>query len=221
LAHFDAVLFDLDGTLINTNDVVIASFQHAMRTLLGREMAPEDAYPHFGEPLTRVFAHYAPERVDELVDAYRAFNLRHHDQMLRRFPGMEEAVAALRQAGVRLGVVTSKYTPLAWRGLELCGLKQHFAVLVGVDQTERHKPDPEPALRALELLGVAPGPRVLMVGDAPLDVQCGRAAGCRTAAVGWTVNRDTLSAAGPDFWVERPADLVLLVLSGAAPTGPG
>ncbi|MBY6276010.1 MAG: pyrophosphatase PpaX [Symbiobacterium thermophilum] len=215
LSHFDAVLFDLDGTLIDTNRLIVTSFQHVFRTRLGLEVAPEEIYRFFGEPLRTTMTRFAPDRADELTEAYREYNLSVHDRLVRRFPGVNDAVAALRQAGVRLGVVTSKYTPLARRGLSVCGLEAHFPVVVGEDQTERHKPEPDPALLALELLGVQPGPRVLMVGDSPLDLRCGRAAGCRTAAVGWALDRAALAAGEPDFWLERPSDLVALVLSGA------
>ncbi len=217
MLNFDAVLFDLDGTLIDTNHLIVTSFQHVLRTWLGLEVSPEEVYPYFGEPLRTTLARFDPGRADALTEAYRKFNRSQHDRLVRRFPGMNEAVAALQEAGVRLAVVTSKYTDLARRGLSVCGLEEHFPVVVGVDQTERHKPEPDPALRALELLGVAPGPQVLMVGDSLLDLRCGRAAGCRTAAVGWAVNRDALAAGEPDYWLERPADLVSVVLSGAAP----
>lgn len=214
MSHFDAVLFDLDGTLIDTNELIVTSFQHVFRTRLGLEVPPQEIYRFFGEPLHTTMARFDPERADDLTEAYREFNQSVHDRLVRRFPGVSEAVAALHQAGIRLGVVTSKYTPLARRGLAVCGLEAHFPVVVGVDQTERHKPEPDPALRALELLGVDPGPRVLMVGDSPLDLRCGRAAGCRTAAVGWALDREALAAGAPDYWLERPADLVALVLSG-------
>ncbi len=217
MSHFDAVLFDLDGTLIDTNHLIVTSYQHVLRTHLGLEVTPEQLYPYFGEPLRTTLARFDPERVDALMEAYRAFNHSRHDQLVRRFPGVNEAVAALREAGVRLAVVTSKFTPLARRGLAVCGLEGYFPVVVGEGDVRRHKPAPDPALRALELLGVEPGPRVLMVGDAPADLFCGRAAGCRTAAVGWALNREGLAAAEPDYWVEQPSDLVALVLSGRVP----
>lgn len=212
MSNFDAVLFDLDGTLIDTNQLIVESFQHVFRSELGREVTPAEIYPNFGEPLRTTFARYDPDRADDLVAVYRVYNLSQHDRMVRPFPGVPGAVAELQAAGVRLGVVTSKYTDLARRGLRVCDLEDYFPVVVGVDQTQRHKPEPEPALRAMALLGVEPGPRVLMVGDSPLDVACGRAAGCATAAVGWAVNRAPLAACRPDHWAEQPADLVRLVL---------
>ncbi|MBP2018360.1 pyrophosphatase PpaX [Symbiobacterium terraclitae] len=226
MRNFDAVLFDLDGTLIDTNQLIVESFQHVFRSELGLEVTPAEIYPYFGEPLHTTLARYGPDRADELVAAYRKFNLSQHDRMVRPFPGVAGAVADLQAAGVRLGVVTSKITELALRGLRVCGIADYFPVVVGVDQTQRHKPEPDPALRAIALLGVEPGPRVLMVGDSPFDIACGRAAGCMTAAVGWAANPAPLAACRPDFWIEQPADLVTVVTGPAggdcgSAAGPG
>lgn len=219
MAQFSVVLFDLDGTLIDTNGLIVTTFQHVFRTHLGREVPADEIYPYFGEPLPRTMARYAPERAEELVDHYRAYNITIHDQMIRAFPGVPETLAALFQASLRLGVVTSKKGDLARRGLSVCGLDPFFTTLVGMDATERHKPDPEPVLEALRRMGEAPGPHVLMVGDSPFDIHCGRNAGVRTAAVGWTVNRATVEASGPDYWVEGPADLRDLVLGRISSAG--
>ncbi|MFZ5817009.1 MAG: pyrophosphatase PpaX [Bacillota bacterium] len=214
MARFSVLLFDLDGTLIDTNHLIVTSFQHVFREHLKREVAAEEIYPFFGEPLPRTMARYAPERAEELVERYRAYNISQHDLLVRPFPGVPEALTALQAAGLRLGVVTSKRTELAQRGLRVCGLERFFATLVGMDATEKHKPDPEPVLEALRRMGEEPGPHVLMVGDSIYDIQCGRNAGCATAGVGWTVGRSALEASGPDHWVEEPADLVRLVLNG-------
>ncbi|MFZ5826017.1 MAG: pyrophosphatase PpaX [Bacillota bacterium] len=210
MAQFSVVLFDLDGTLIDTNGLIVSSFQHAFRTRLGREVPAEEIYPYFGEPLPRTMARYAPDRVDELVEHYRAYNIAVHDQMVQPFPGVPEAVAAMHEAS-RLGIVTSKKGDLARRGLRVCGLEPFFPTLVGMDDTTRHKPDPEPVLEALRRMGEPPGPHVLMVGDSPFDVGCGRNAGVLTVGVGWTANRAALETSRPDYWVESPAELLGLM----------
>lgn len=151
--------------------------------------------------------------VDELVAHYRQFNLAEHDRLIREIPGIFEAVVRLRDAGVTLAIVTSKFNATAKRGLACCRLDPFFPVLVGLDDTDIHKPAPEPALHALKLLGENPGDHVLMVGDSMHDVSCGNAAGCRTAAVGWTaIARDMVDAAKPSYWVESPEELVRLIL---------
>jgi len=217
--RFRVVLFDLDGTLIDSNALVVASFQHVFRALLGREVAAPAIVATFGEPLAVIFARHARDAAHaaELVAAYRAFNLEHHDALVREIAGVRECLARLRAAGVRVAVVTSKVGSVARRGLAVAGLERFFDVLVGPEDTAEHKPAAAPALRALELLGEAPGAHVLFVGDAHVDILCGRAAGCSTAAVAWTaLERETVEAARPHVWVDSPAELAALVLGAAA-----
>lgn len=212
--HLEAVLFDLDGTLIDTNELILASFSHVLREYLGKTVSRPELVQYFGEPLVNTLGRFAPpERVPDLVQAYRAFNLEHHDQLTRPVPGMREVLERLRSAGIRLAVTTSKMDETAWRGLRLFNLEGSFEVVVGAGQTRRHKPHPDPVLYTLERLGLSPGPRVLMVGDTPHDLDSGRAAGVQTAAVAWSIiPRDVLAACAPDFWLETPADLLRLCL---------
>lgn len=214
---YKVVLFDFDGTLANTNPLIVASFQYTLREKLGLNVSADDIYPHFGEPLPETMEFFAPGRGQELTDFYRVWNKAHHDQLIEQFAGMPETVAALHAAGVKLAVVTSKRTDMANQGLRVTGLAPYFDTVVGMELTARHKPEPDPALMALRQLNCVPGDDALMVGDSTFDILCGRNAGTRTAAVGWSViNRAELKAAGPDHWVESPADLLNLVLEGLA-----
>jgi len=211
--RFTAALFDLDGTLVDTGRLIVKSFQHTFRTALSRDISEQEVYRHFGETLEETFKQYAPDRVAELLQVYRAFNHANHDRLVTSFEGMEEAVRTLHQQGVKLAVVTSKLSRTARRGLEVSGLLPYFDTVVGVEMTTRHKPDPAPLLLALELLGETAGQHVLMVGDTTADVRSGRNAGVQTAVVGWShVERTELEAAAPDHWLDHPRDLVRLVL---------
>ncbi len=213
MPRFHTVLFDLDGTLIDTNHLIVASFQHVFRTHLSLEVPAEEVYRCFGEPLPTTMARYAPDRADELVDHYRAFNKTQHDLLVRQFAGVREMLQGLVAAGVQIAVVTSKRTDTAWQGMRVCQIDEFFSVVVGMDATEKHKPNPDPALHALVELNAKPGSHALMVGDSYFDILCGRNAGLKTAAVGWTVQtRESLGANQPDFWVESPAALLELVL---------
>lgn len=210
---FSVILFDLDGTLINTNDLIVHTFQHVLKEELGLEVSAEELYTYFGEPLPATMARWSPARAEELADAYRIYNMANHDRLLRQFEGVREALEELRTAGVKLAVVTSKKRDTALQGLRVSGLTQFFDAVVGMDETEKHKPDAEPALLALARMGEQPGDHVLMVGDSKFDILCGHNAGIKTAAVGWTVQRrEVLSESGPDHWIEHPAELVTLVL---------
>jgi len=211
--RFSVVIFDLDGTLIDTNGLIVATFQRVLKQELDLDLTPEELYPYFGEPLPVTLARFAPARAEELTLAYRRWNENQHDQLLRQFSGIHEMINDLKQAGVRLGIATSKKTALARRGLKVSNLEHHFEAVIGLDQTELHKPNPDPALLALSRLGEVPGDHVLMVGDSQFDILCGRSAGLKTAAVGWSkISRETLALTMPDYWVEQPKDVTSLVL---------
>eukprot|EP01116_Phalansterium_solitarium_P021332 TRINITY_DN6591_c0_g1_i1.p2 TRINITY_DN6591_c0_g1~~TRINITY_DN6591_c0_g1_i1.p2 ORF type:complete len:226 (+),score=89.85 TRINITY_DN6591_c0_g1_i1:41-718(+) len=213
MRRYMCALFDLDGTLIDSNNLIVTSFQHTFREKLGREVEEAEILAQFGEPLERIMGRYAPERVEELTSFYRAFNMANHDSMLRQFDGVKHMVAGLHAAGVQLAVVTSKGVDAANRGLRCSGLHEHFQHVVGLEHTEKHKPNPEPVLKALERLEVLPGDHVVMIGDSFADIESGRAAGCRTVAVGWSLqNLDSLRASRPDHWVDHPSELLTLLL---------
>lgn len=219
------ILFDLDGTLIDTNHLICTTFQHTFRSELGLEIPDDVIRSYFGEPLTATFARDGFARrsadgvvdvahVDQLVNAYRKFNLEQHDLLVREIAGIKNLVASLHSLGFKLAIVTSKKCSVAQMGLAACGLAEFFDVLVGMDTVTQHKPHGAPALYALQLLQESPGQHVLMVGDAPVDIYCGHNAGIRTCAVGWTsLARAALEEAKPHHWAETPADLLDIILA--------
>lgn len=216
MPKLSAVIFDLDGTLINTNALIIASFRHTYATCLGREVPVAEIESSFGEPLVQTMLRYAGGdrcQAEHMVNVYRAFNSANHDAMTTGFPGVAEGMQRLHDAGIRLAVATSKYTQMALRGLQLFGLDALVETVVGMDHVSRHKPDPESCLLALARLGVAGGPNVAMIGDSTLDLEAGRRAGLRTVAVGWSaLDPGVLAAQAPDYWAPSFDDLVAYCL---------
>ena len=204
-----ACLFDLDGTLIDSVDLIMASFRHTMRTHLGSVPDETGWRNGFGTPLRtqlRAFARDDDEAA-RMVATYRSYTHAHHDRLLRSYAGIDRSLAALSRAGVRLAVVTSKTHALARRGLARCGLSHYFDVLVGFDDVAEHKPHPAPVLAALERLGAQPC-EALFVGDSPHDIRAGRAAGVRTAAVLWgPFSRQDLAREAPHHWLAGPASI--------------
>jgi pyrophosphatase PpaX len=207
-----AVLFDLDGTLIDTIDFILASVRH---TFAERARGPSDAdwIAGIGTPLRTQLAAYADgaEDLDALVERYRQHQRAHHDEMTRCYSGVREVLAEIRQGGHRVGVVTSKLAEPAARALRHVGIEALVEVLVGADDCERHKPHPEPVLRALARLDAGPD-AALFIGDSPHDIAAGNAAGVVTAAVLWgACSREALAAANPRHVVSEVRELPALV----------
>jgi pyrophosphatase PpaX len=182
--RFPVVLFDLDGTLVDSGAIILASFHHATETVLQRRFPDEQILAQVGgSNLAEQMQLLAPDRVDELVRVYRDHNDPQYSE-LACFDGIVDVLASLKREGRRLGVVSAKRKPTVQRVFDGAGVGMYFDVVVGSDDTDRHKPHPEPVLKALELLGAQPG-EAAYVGDSPFDVAAARAAGVYAVAVGW------------------------------------
>jgi len=208
-SSYDTYLFDLDGTLIDSIELILSSYRHTAERHLGKVPPEEEWIAGIGTPLWVQFRRFTDDQaeIDAMVATYREHNLANHDQMVREYPGVRDAVFALEERGTRLGLVTSKKREGSLRGLASCGFDGLFGVLVTADDVERHKPDPEPVLQALRLLDADPDSTVF-VGDSPHDMAAGRAAGVAIAAVTWgPFDREALAAHDPDHWVDDRAQL--------------
>lgn len=213
------ILFDLDGTLVDTTDLILRSFAYAFEHHLpGRLPSREALVATFGRSLPATLDEMAaaegaadPRGVGQvMLTTYRDFQHLHHDTLIRPFPGIAEMLDALERDGHNLGLVTSKMEGFARRGLRMFDLERHFATAVFHDDTERHKPDPEPLLLAATRAGLAPAD-VIYVGDSTHDIVAGRAAGMKTVAVLWgPFSRQVLEAEHPDWIIERPEQLLPL-----------
>lgn len=210
--RFQGILFDLDGTLIDTSPLIIRSFQHTFRAAYAQELPESAVCRYFGEPLRKAMEELGrPGDADRLIAIYRAYNLEHHDRLAASFAGVEQTLAALHALGLPMAVVTSKTEATAWRGLRLFGLDGYIRQVVGVEATANHKPHPEPVQKGLAQLGLDAA-ACLMVGDSPADIASGRAAGLQTAAVSWTlVPWEQVRAARPHYVLQSMSDLYRLV----------
>ena len=182
--RWTTAVFDLDGTLADTIHLIVESYQHAFRTVLGREEDPTVIRSWIGRPLINAFRDHSPEHADELYATYLQWNADNTERLIRGYDGVREVLADLRSAGVRVGVATSKRRESAQQAMDILGLSEHVEDLVAMEDTERHKPDPTPILLCLERLGRGSNDAVY-VGDAVVDVLAGKAAGVDTLAVTW------------------------------------
>ena len=206
--RFPVVLFDLDGTVIDSGAIILASMRHAVKEVLGAEPPDELLMAAVGGPGLEAQMHaLAPDRVKELVDVYRAHNEPLHDGLMC-CAGVDGVLVRLKDEGRRLGIVTAKRRVTVELAFAQVPLAHLFEAVVGGDETERHKPDPEPLLLALERLGVAAGDAAY-VGDAPFDIKAAKAAGIFSVGVTWggIHARERLEAEQPDALVDTPEEL--------------
>jgi HAD superfamily hydrolase (TIGR01509 family) len=206
-----AVLFDLDGTLIDSVDHIVDCWQYTVRTVLGREITREEVLPTIGRHLLTCFEEIAPGRSEELYDVYREYEAAAHDSRIKLVPGTRDVLVGLKRRRVPLGLVTSKGLEIATRGLELFKLSKYFDTLVTREDTERHKPHPDPLLVGAQRLGVAPE-RTVYVGDSSVDVLAGKAAGMLTAWAAWGADKPrVVDGERPDYVLYDISEVVALV----------
>ena len=208
-----AVLFDLDGTLLDTNELIYNSFCHAFKDVLNMELSKAKITSLYGKPLNYSFTKYTDDEeiVQKMIDVYRGYNAKHHDNMCKPFEGVVELLETLKNKGIRLGIVTSKRKVVAVRGMELADILKYMDVVISPESTKKHKPEGEPALKACEILGVKPE-ETMMVGDATYDLLCGKNAGCKTCGVEYTaIELEELIKVNPTYMVKKPLDILALV----------
>ena len=214
MAQARAVIFDLDGTLIDSIELIVRSYEHAVLEHGLPSPGRSEWLRWLGTPLKHQFSLLVGEcedqeaRVEALIRTYRAWNLAHHDELVKPYRGVTEAVARLAADGRTLGIVTSKMRASAQRGMLHVGLEpQWFQAVVGLEDTARHKPDPAPLLLALDQLGVAPE-QAIYVGDSPHDAACAQAAGATAMAVRWgPFQHEHFAHLAPVRWLEDPTEL--------------
>lgn len=206
------IVFDLDGTLVDTIHLIVASYQHAFRTVLGREEDEARIRAWIGQPLLRCFQESSPAHADALFAAYTAWNEANTERLVRGYAGVSELLVELTNRGARVAVATSKRRPPAAKALALTGLTDLVPVLVTMEDTTVHKPDPTPLLLALERAGGVPG-RAVYIGDAVVDVQAAQAAGMAGIGVFWGAGTEAdLRAAEPHAVASDVAALRELLL---------
>jgi pyrophosphatase PpaX len=216
-----AILFDLDGTLADSVELILGAFRHTFNTHLGSVPADQAWIAGMGTPLSsQIRALVADEALIEPMTAtYRDWQNQHHDALLREFEGVRETLSLLHDRGHEMALVTSKATEAAARALRLIGIDALLSQVVGLDSTTSHKPNPEPVLHALAQLRRDPRDAIF-VGDSPHDIAAGNAAGVFTVAALWgPFSRQTLEAAHPGGLIADIRDLPPLIedLTAAIP----
>ena len=205
------LLFDLDGTLIDTNELIIASFLHTLEHYYPNQYTREDVFEFIGPSLVETFSKLDIERAKEMIEHYREHNHLHHDLLVQEYEGVYETIRTLKERGYKVGIVTTKMRKAVERGLIKGRLDSFFDVVVTFDDVKKTKPDPEPIELALELIGSS-ADETIMVGDNSHDILAGKQAGTKTAGVAWTLKgRDYLEQFKPDYMLENMRDLLTIL----------
>lgn len=213
MGYFKGILFDNDGTLVDTHDLILSSFRYATQTVLGHALPDDVLMAKVGTPLAEQMKDFSndPTVQEELLRVYREHNHRVHDQAISLFPDVLDGLREAHGRGVRMGVVTAKLHALAWHGLEITGAAPYLDVLVGADDCPAFKPDPAPVRTGAAQLDLQPE-QCLYVGDSPFDMQAGNAAGCTTVAVLWGMfSEERLRAEEPAYVISSFDELLALL----------
>ena len=209
------VIFDFDGTIANTNNVITESWQATFQHYLGHTLPVREIEATFGETLKYSIAKLIPDaECDEVIDFYRAYQDAHCDGKVYVFEGVRELLDTLRNRGYKIGVATSRTANSFWRYMKELGLENHVDEVVTMEDVTGHKPDPESVLRVLEKFGAGPE-EAIMIGDTKFDIGCAQNAGVESVLVGWShyVDEEDMAADGyePTYRLKEPKDILEIV----------
>jgi pyrophosphatase PpaX len=211
-----ALLFDLDGTVVDSIELIVQAAVHAFDGREGPRPTREEWVALIGTPLAPMLRRWAHDDADVkfLWDRYRAYQVEHHDRLVSAYPGAVELIRRLHARGHAMAIVSSKIEAGIRRSLDYVGITDCFGALIGIEATEKHKPEPEPVLLALERLG-ASASDAWFIGDSPHDVHAGHAARVKTIGVlTGPYDRATMEAARPSHLVENLTDIEPLLIAG-------
>ncbi|GIN85376.1 pyrophosphatase PpaX [Heyndrickxia sporothermodurans] len=205
------ILFDLDGTLIDTNDLIISSFLHTLNGYYPNQYKREDVLSFIGPSLYTTFSNIDQGRTEEMIETYRSYNTENHDRLVKEFEGVFETIQTLYENKFKLAIVSTKKRSTVLQGLNLTKLDQFFEIIITLDEVQHEKPHPEPIEKALKLLNSDPS-EAIMVGDNYHDILAAKNAGTLSAGVAWSVKgRAYIESHHPDFILEHMSDLLKIV----------
>ena len=213
MSKFKAVLFDFDGTIMDTNTIILKSWKHTFNTVLERDPVHEEIVATFGEPLDVTMGKLFPDRdTHEMVETYRNYQRHIYKDDITMFPGMKDVILELKERGYKVAIVTSRLWYSTRTGLYKFDIADMFDAVVSAEDTTIHKPDPTPCLLCLEKLGIGPE-EALMVGDSKFDILCARNAGVESCLVSWTisVSEELRRQLAPEYYITDAKQLLDIV----------
>lgn len=212
LRKIDTVLFDLDGTLVDSNELIIKSFEETMKKYQpNRNFSRADLIEMIGPPLKETFSFVSSDQaaIDEMIKFYRSIYISLEFDYIALYPNTIETLKTLSERGFNLGIVTTKFKSSAITSIKHYGLDNYITSYCFLNDIREHKPHPEPIFYALKQFDNYQG--VLMVGDNASDIMAGKNAGAKTCGVEWSIKRDIIKALDPDFWISDYSELIVLL----------
>jgi len=209
---FKYIFFDLDGTLIDTVPLILECFEHTFTKHFGISRPEEETISYIGMPIYDHLHSIYPGQEAEITATYMEYNLSRFERGIAIFTGIFDVLKELHKNGVTLAVITSRKKQTTKIALELFNIFEYFTYIITSEDTKRHKPNGDPLIKAMEDAGIKNPNEVLYVGDSPVDILCAKDAGTKSAGVAWTYNpREKLEKAEPDFFIEKPTDLLKFI----------
>lgn len=206
----DTILFDFDGTVMDTTEVIVNSWQHTFMTLEGKERPLSEIYPTFGEPLPTTMEKFFPNHpVEESIKIYRSYHYDNFGDLIKVFPGMEELLISLNAEDYTTALVTSRLLGTTMQGLDAYDLKKYFKTVLTCEDTDKHKPDPAPINITLDRLNKKPE-NAIMIGDTMFDILCAKNAGVKSVLVDWAVavsEEERTGKNAPDYIIKNPMEV--------------
>ena len=206
-----AVIFDLDGTLLNTDSLIMETFQYVFKKYFPNyKLRQEELLSFLGPSLWETFSRYvSKDKVDELVECYKEYNHQHHENFVTIYPYVQETLEILKQRNYPLVIVTSKTTEAAYIGLDLFNISNYFDEVIGIDKVKNAKPDPEGILKALSMTNCVKG---VMIGDNISDIKCGKNADIYTIGVKWSPKGyQEMEGFGVDLLIDDMSEIVKFI----------
>lgn len=204
------VLFDLDGTILDSNELINISFEYTFKQY-GYSFTREEIIAFNGVPLREAFAKVDPNQAEAMIETYRTFNLAKHEEYIKLFPNVIETIEQLKHHQIQIGIVTSKMRHSVNVGMEITGLDRYFETIVTIDDIVHAKPHPESVIKAMKALD-GKAQSTLMVGDNYHDIVAGQNAGVKTAGVAWTgKGEEFLASYKPTYMLQDMKDLLKIV----------
>lgn len=206
-----ALLFDFDGTLLDTNELILQTFMHIFDEKFPGQFSTQDCLKFIGPSLKQTFDELTPGETEEMIKKYKEWNTAHHDELVKGYDAVVETLEQLHKEGIKLAVVSTKSREGLDRGLKVLGAEHLFEVIISMDEVTHVKPHPEPVLLAIEKLGVSKE-EAIMIGDNSHDIEGGKNAGVRTAGVAWSAKGESyLQQFNPDYMLHHMSDLLEIV----------